>query len=244
MKGSHRLVTLDGVNILGRAAYYQRILNTEPANLLGLWRINDATGSAVAVDSSPNGYNGTHNGVTLGALAGPDGAYAGDYDGLNDYTDIYSAGLSAAIDMDEFTFMQWLKVSSAGVWTDGAQRMSHFNFTDGTNFIQMTKLTTNNDFRFRYANAGTAYDVVVGGLTTTEWFHVAITVSATANVTEGYINGVSQGTSTAPAWAAAQPMEINIGSGSGGAFWDGGIALAPMWSKALSAAQIADLAVI
>jgi len=74
--------------------YLDKALSVEPANLIGLWLQNEASG-AVSVDSSGHAHHGAYTGVTLGQPGVPGMGYTCPfYDGLNDYNNIYSAGLA------------------------------------------------------------------------------------------------------------------------------------------------------
>ena len=45
---------------------------------------------------------------------------SGSFDGDSDMVNIYSSNLASDLDGDEGSFSAWLKVSGAGIWTDGS----------------------------------------------------------------------------------------------------------------------------
>lgn len=73
--------------------YARRILVTRPQNLIGYWPMWEGNG-VVSFDNSPNGYDGAYTGVTLAQPGIGDGRYSAFFDGVNDFNNIYSAGLA------------------------------------------------------------------------------------------------------------------------------------------------------
>lgn len=178
--------------------YDARVLATSP---LRYNKLNETSGTTI-VDSSTNAYTGTYTGVDL---ANTDSPFLPEkapfWDGTNDYGNLYSAAFGTAMNLDEFTVMVWIKVSGAGVWTDGVAR----NFFDierlvFNNEVQIQKLTTNNTVRFRRDGAGVTKLVDVAGFSETTWFCLAISASVagggllTAGDLRAYKNGVQVGT--------------------------------------------------
>lgn len=225
--------------------YFERVLNVAPLSLIGLWRLAESSGSDAA-DSGANGYDGTYVGATLAGLTGPDGENAPVFDGVNDYVELYSAGLAGAIDTTKGSALVWVKAADSSVWTDGQyRRVFHISSGSALNQIDFEKYNVNNSFRVYFdGNAsGTVVDYVEYTTSRTDWFCAACTWDLTADEFKVYIDGVQVGTTQTGlgAWGAAI-SDINIGSRWDGAHnWKGGIALAALWDETLSDSQIAAL---
>ena len=185
-------------------------------NTVGLWPMNEGFGS-VAGDLSTNGndgtisngswqtypdcrclvnsaQNGTYNGVTLASdRSGPFGTPAPFFDGVNDWADIYSASMAAAFDGNEGSISVWCKVYNSGVWTDGLDGVV-FQLTNGAgDFILATKSSLNNSFYLNRRIGGVTDSKTISGMTRTDWFHVAITWSVTADEAIFYYDGAQYG---------------------------------------------------
>jgi len=79
-----------GRPIGGGSTYIDKVLSIQPANLIGYWPMNDASG-AVALDYSGQGNNGAYTGVSLANAPGPDGGNSCPlFDGTSDFNNIYS----------------------------------------------------------------------------------------------------------------------------------------------------------
>ena len=98
-----------------------------------------------------------------------DGSTAPQFDGTNDYNDVFSATLQGAFNGEEGTISVWAKVSGSGVWTDGARR-EVFRILDTTDYqelIWIEKNSTNNQLWYRYIAAGTIENVYVSSVSDT-----------------------------------------------------------------------------
>jgi hypothetical protein len=229
-----------------RRSYAQKVLALAPASLvayLPLW----APSGSVAADQSGHGYNGAHTAVTLGQPGIGDGRTAAFYDGSTSFTNWYSAGLAGAFTGPAGTLSAWAKVSAAGVWTDGVLRFVAILGADANNYVRLLKNTTSNSFVASYT-AGATLKQVAFTASPTVFFHVAITWDKAADQVKIYYNGVQQGaTATAlGVWAgslAATTSVIGAASTAPLTVWNGSIAHVVLWSTALSAAQITQLAV-
>lgn len=187
-----------------RRTYSQKILSTF-SNVYALYPLNETGGTTTALEIV-NGYNGTLNGPTLGAIAGP-GASMGNaafYDGLVDYCQLPAASLDGPFDPGAGTLMIWAKVFNAGVWTDAAQRVLVNFGASGSNRILIYKSTANNDLQWLFNAGGTAV-TRTAVLSSVNWFCVGITWNKTANRIRAYLNGLQQGADLAYAgtWSGA-----------------------------------------
>jgi hypothetical protein len=227
--------------------YYQRVLASDP---IAYWLL-DEKGGTVAYDAvtmrAVGAQNGVHTAVTLGQPGIGDGRTSPLYDGVNGYTDVVSAALAAAFDGSEGTAMCWARVANAGVWTDGASRTALTVFVDADNLLLLQRNGVNNQL-FWYYEANTVIDsVVLGGLTTTDWMHLALTWSASADEVRAYYNGAQTGATQVGlgAWAGV-PSRTIAGASTVApvAPWSGYLDHVALWDRPLTPAEIADLAVV
>lgn len=230
---------LSGVEI----PYQDKVLSYGP---IAYWILNDDVGSAVALDYSGNGLNGNAISVTYGVTGIGDGNTAAQFAGgsPSDRINVYSAGLNALFDRDEFTIQMWLNPSN---WNTATGEWPLVLLTDGSNFIGIYKINVAYNLRIRrVGNATSAQQTTAvpsGG-----WFHVAMTASVTTNELKMYLNG-SQVLPTANGvvgWVGnLNANECALGAGNGAGTYQpyvGTMAHIALWSSALSDDVIADLA--
>jgi hypothetical protein len=228
------------------STYIDKVKGIESSNLIGYWPMNENTGS-VAYDFSIQVNNGAYTGVDLAYTAGPDGQGCPYFDGTNDYNNIYSAGLSSDFDGDEGTIALWIKVSAAGVWTDGTVRTMMRLRADAENYVEIYKSNTNNALNMVYEAGNTMSTRSITSISDTGWFCLTMTWSASADEVNYYKDGTSVATkrtglgtwagSLTSGFIGAQdsvPLEV----------WDGYLAHGAVWTTPLTAAQIASLAAI
>lgn len=235
-------------------AYAGRILATETANLIGYWPLWEASGTA-AVNYSSLGVaaNGAYTGVTLGQPGIGDGNTCPLFDGANDYMDGYSASFAGVFNGQVGSLALWGWVSDVGVWTDGTNRYLLYWGADGFNRIQVYHPgSADNRLDWGYRAGGTATNLNLSPINTTDWFHIALTWDLNAGATgeaKAFYNG-----------SQADTTKTNLGTWVGslgntitlcGAYnktpqsvWSGYVAHLAMWNKALTPAQILALAVV
>lgn len=229
---------------VGADLYWERVRDAEPGHLVGLWRMNESTGTTV-IDSSGNGFDGAYAGVTLAGTTGPDGEAAALLDGVNDYASLHGAGLIAALGtFTDFTLMMWLRVPDGSYWTDGDARYIALLWGgDANNYMAFYKTTNDNELRFFYlADGGVFFDVTIP-VDLTGWFCVAVKLGADGLGLKAFLNGVQVdeyfGISSWGGW----PLSVfNVGAGLAGPYWAGGMALVTLWDTALNSTILADLA--
>lgn len=229
----------------GNRRYSDKVLSIQRANLLAYWKLAETSGTTI-VDSSGNGRTGTYTGVDLGQTGIGDGGTAPLWDGVNDYGNVYSAGLAGAFNGSEGTLLLWFRVSAAGVWTDATTRRLITLEINSSNRVTVGRSTTNNQLAFDYRAGGTI-ESVNASLSPTGWTCVALTWSKTTEEMKAYLNGVQSGsTQTAlGVWVGTLPSAY-LGSSSAvpQTPWSGYLAHTALWSTALSAAEIARLATL
>jgi hypothetical protein len=226
--------------------YWKRALTVDAVRPIGYWPFWEPSG-IVAADISGNARNGSHTGVTLGQTGISDGRTSPLFDGANDYTNVYTAGLAGAFNGAEGSIDLWGK-GAPGVWMDATNRHLCCIRVNANNAVQIYRGTTNNELNWYYAAGGTvktAATTVLAG--TLNWFHLALTWSKSADSAIFYVNGAQIGATLTGlgVWAGAlgstqctfgalliPPTQV----------WSGYLAHAAIWSKALTAPQIARLA--
>lgn len=177
---------------IGRLSYSQRLKNLFGSSIVGYWRGNEEAGT-VAVDYSGNGYNGVYTGVTLGQEGIGDGLTCPLYDGANDFTNIYSAGFAGAFNVNAGTHAIWLRMFNAAAWTDGTARAFFDIRADDTNRGTLLRSTVNNRLDFEYQAGGTLSQVVLSGMSSLDWMHIAFTWDTVADQFKAYFNGIQTG---------------------------------------------------
>ena len=228
--------------------YDQLVLSTQSANLLAFWPLEETSGTTVN-DTSGNAYNGSYSGPTVNATTFLDGNPAPSFDGINDYANVYSAGFASAFNKNEGTVSIWVKMSGAGVWTDGTNRgITHFG-ADTSNRVRMFRTTTNNQLQFTYTGAGTVKTVSDTSLAgVTSWFLLTETWSKSADQLKAYINGSQVGTTQTglTTWTGALSNTLTVlgANNTSANFFSGYLAKAAVWKTPLSAAEISALATV
>lgn len=230
----------------GASSYADKVKTIFGSSLIDYRRLNEGSGTS-AFDSSPKAHAaGTISGATWTPGAGFDGGPALLFDGVNDYTDIYSAGLNTDFNGQELTIVHWYKVSSAGVLTDASARRLFTFSVDGSNFIQFRRTSTDNQFLLTYVAGGTTKSPTFL-LASSAWVCFAVTISKSNDALILYVNGVTSGTTTGlGTWTGSllsSQCVWGAGNNSGGNAWSGYLRDGAIGNVALTAAQIAQLAV-
>jgi len=230
------------VPLLFSRSYIKRILRTRP---IALWPLSEPSGT-VAIERV-HGWHGTHVGVTLGQPGIGDGNTCPLYDGVNDYTNVYSAELAGAFNGSEGSLMAWAKVANAGVWTDGTTKYAATVYRDSNNRVFIAKSSSANNCLVvaYYAGAGTANIArYVYGVTSTDWLHLCLTWSAGANEAIAYVDAQPKVPVTDfGAWVGA-PTAVLIGAASitPTSPWSGTLGPVALWDRALTPGEVAALA--
>lgn len=218
--------------------YVKRVLDTGP---IACWPLNEAVGS-VAHDVSGHARHGAYTGPTLGQPGIGNGGTCPLFDGINDRINIYSASLAAAFNGAQGTLATWARASGTGMWTDGAERRAISLSADSSNYITLEKYTSNNLLLFLYRAGGTSEQVAISPISTLDWISLILTWNKTADQVIAYHNGVQSGATQTNlgTWAGAlSSTQCCIGAQSTAASqpWDGRLALAPLWDRALTPAE-------
>lgn len=247
-KRKRRLIIPDFIVWSGGLSYAQKVLTIAPANLIGYWRLNETSGTN-ADDSSSQNNDGTYTGVDLANAAGPDGVKVPYFDGTNDYCNIYSAAFNSDFNGQSGTMAIWCKVNAAAVWTDAAFRKSFFVGVDvSTNYVNIDKRATNNEMIFEYKAGGVLKSVSLT-ISSTAWFHLAVTWNLSGDQMIAYLNGTQTGSTQTGlgTWAGSlDALFCNIGARATTPVqvWHGWLAHAALWNTPLTPAQILSLATV
>lgn len=220
------------------ANYQARLQLLRP---VAYWPLDEASG-ATAYDRSGNGYNGTHNNVTLGVAGIGDGRTAARYGGVNSLTDLYSAGLVGAFDGNLGSAAMWMRLD-APTWLDGQTRMGLRVYVSSTNRIQIYRLSSHYSLSCTHVGSGIqkSRSIVTAS---TQWIHVGMTWNTTSGEMQAYLNGLAYGASITElgTWVGAPATKYTIlGSAATDTLvylWLGNLAHVALWNRPLSAAEM------
>ena len=202
--------------------YFRKVLqpNTtipyDPSSLIGFWPQDEQSGG-VSYDRSGEGNVGAYTGVTLEEPGVPGiGMTCPLFDGVNDYNNIFSAGLAADFSGVAGTMLLPVKMYSATEWTDGNWHYFIHIYDDAQNYLRIVKHTTNNQLAWYY-EAGNVQEIEFkGGVVTLDWIWLGMTWDFNAGV-DGeviyYYNGAQQGlTDTGLGVFVGPPLIMIIGA--------------------------------
>lgn len=204
----------------GKRAYYKKIVRTFGSALIGYWPLWESGGS-VAADKSGNARHGAYTGVDFGYPGFGDGKRSPYFDGVNDYVDLYSAGLAGAFNGAEGTAFIWARLFNSGVWTDGLSHYLLYLSADAANLVAIIKSLTNNRLLFRYFSGAVQKYVQVDSNTFTTFTPLAITWSKSGDAMKAYLNGAQTG-------ATQTGLDVWAGSLSNATTLLGAISKAPV----------------
>lgn len=227
--------------------YAETLLGIEPANLIAYWPLSDSAGPTV-LDESGNGRNGAAANVTFGVDGIGDGLTAASF-GPNSTINIYSASFASAFNGQSGSASLWFKVSAASIWTDSTVRKFLHIFADSSNRMILQRTNINNQVNVTYIAGGVNDTITFVTVASTDWIHIAATWNKAAEELKLYVHGVQQGaTATSLGTFAGAPNTTNQRISGTNATpvepWSGSMAHVAIWSKPLTASQIATLATI
>jgi len=224
--------------------YASKVLSYGP---IAYWPLWEATGATAQCLVNP-AQNGTAVGVTwANDITGSFGTPAPFFDGANDYVNIYSAALSAALDGLAGTLMIWAKVANVGVWTDAVTRnlFRVVDTDDWNELIYIDKRDVVNTMRWSYTANAVTDAVSTGGWTSVAWVCFMLTWDSVADQLKAYADGTQQGVTqnTLGVWAGAIDTAV-IGASTivPNAPYHGWLAHCAVWDRALGAGAITALA--
>lgn len=192
------IIALFCVTPIKAAVYADKVLELSP---IAYWQLNEVSGTTIE-DSSGNGYDGTYYGVTLNQIdgAGSTMGRAGLWDGLNDWADVFSAGLASVYNSDKYTVILWFKAYDSAVWSGTAYKfiVSLRTETGGSTVsAQLLKNNAENQLLLTYANGNT---FPTSAFSSTDWTFAAIVRDTSSNNEKWYLNNTEINSQAASAW--------------------------------------------
>ena len=236
------------LNPLMGGTYLEKVVGLANPNLIGYWSMNELSGSVADNAEGTAARDGAYTGVSLNNSTFKDSTPVGLWDGANDYCDVHSASLGAAVNGAEGSMMIWMQVSGSGVWTDSASRYLVYIEDDNDNYFAIEKSATNNTVVFRRRGGATNSNPSVGSQSFTDFGCAIITWSQAADEVKGYLKGVQVGSTVTGlgTWAGDGTLTstqtvIGAINTTPSSVFDGNLAHCAIWTTALTAAQILDL---
>lgn len=222
-------------------AYEKKLMATQTANLLRYWPLSDAAGTVVTELVAGNGGE-AYIGVTLGQTGIGDGSVCPLFDGLNDYVNILTAGLTAGYNHDEGTLFAWVQLEDAE-WTDGTKRnIAIVSQASPGRSAVLQKSNASDVVEAAHYSEATCYCHTHDQTGVNDFFTVALTWSVTGDIVDYFINGVSKEHKHGQTAGNIVLDAAFIGSQTGAAnYWKGKIAHVAIWTKALTAAELVTL---
>lgn len=205
--------------------------------------LSELSGS-VAYDATINARNGTYSNVTLLAAPLIGKSSSARFNGTSSFCNFHSAAFEAAWNGAEFTIEGWAQVASSGVWTDAASRcLIRIRRSASSDRVDIVKSTVNNQLDFIYIAGGTTKSYTHASFSPILPFHIAITVSASADQVKVYVNGiqVSSTLTGLGVWGGTlDSTQCCLGSVStaGNTVWSGTQGHWAIWNRALTASEI------
>jgi hypothetical protein len=217
-------------------------VNPTDSNLVGWWKLDEASGT-IAADSSVRNNDGNVSnplwiaGHVDGALRF-DGAAAG-------YVDLPIDSLISSL--TNSTFATWVDFNSA--YTGGWERIFDFG-TDTMVYMFLSPRTgTTGPLRFAITigSSGGEQGVNAPATLADGWHHVAVTIDADSNTISLYLDGERVGQNTA---ATLDPNDLGVTTNNwlgrsqwaGDAYFDGSLDDFRIYNRALSQGEVAWLA--
>ncbi len=237
-------------------SYIQKMERTQSSSFVGLWPLDEESGT-VALDISPNGYNGTSSGllrsnIQRGFLA-PDGGKCAQFDGSASYINLYAAQPAQPTAIGSISLLAAVPQPNLA----GTTKMQIIRLgVDGDNNLEIVFDTTAYRFAGSYEGGGTTDSVnsslvynVDGGPQFPEWHHFGLTWTKAGDAMKFYINGLQQGTTQTglDTWTgnmASTLMVLGSSSTTAADVLTGYIARLGIWNVVLTADEMADAAVI
>lgn len=248
MRTAVKLLTVFGGQSAPMSA---RILGTQAASLIGYWKLNEPSGTT-ADDVSTTNADGTYSGTfTLGQTGIGDGLTSTLFDGTSGRVSLATplTSIDTAIgDKSKGTLFAWVKVASAGVWSDATIRGIVHLGADASNRFFINKNNTTNELAFSH-RAGATVKTVTTTLSTTAFFSVALTWDKVADEVKAYVNGAQVGTTQTALGVFAGTLAsgfsaIGDSSSAGSQPFSGNLAHVAAWKVALTATELLSIGVL
>jgi hypothetical protein len=195
--------------------------------LVGWWKLIAGAGTT-AVDSSGNANTGTTQNAPPW-VAGHIGSFAISLNGTTQYI---AAGATNIPKINASqTLSAWVNVAGAGVQDIVVPELNG----SGANQLRIS----GGDLQVSQWGGGTT--ITGGAVSSNVWHMVTWTYNSVGPVSTLYIDGVQSGATSATATQNFTPTAVDIGTYVGGEFFDGFIDDVRIYSRALSASDVAQL---
>ena len=218
------------------SSYTEIVLETDP---IAHWTLGERFG-ATAYDTTQNRFNGAITGATLGQPGIGDGLTSMYFDGATDIIDVFSPGLAAAWNGNEYSWMIWVKVEDVPTWqADYTRFLQAFA---GGDFAQL-QIAAADGFVLSTRKVTVAVSKTADASSTLDWIFLVATISRTANEHWLYFDAVQQGAAAAVTNAWANPVTtFTIGAQAGPSnVMKGWLAHPALWTRALTPAEVQRL---
>jgi hypothetical protein len=241
--GGAKTLYVQAIDRAGRTATktYQFYV-APPSPAVARWKLDEWPGSTTLLDDTGHGHDATPaGGVTLGApgriVPGFDGATRTSvaFDGTSGYL---TASADAMPDTSKsYSVAAWVRLGDLSVnrtaLSQGGTNTSAFflEYHQDTAAWQFTTSSADSSTA-TYASAKSTSPPRLG-----TWTHLVGVYDSAAKTLTLYVNGVAEGTASGvTSWDAGQPLRI-----SGYSPWLGSIAEVQVWSRVISATEVANL---
>jgi hypothetical protein len=227
-----------GLSVMGGGGvltYDQRVLALGPIAYWPFSEVAGTTGAASVLDISGNNHHATPANVTFGAAGIGDGETSATFNGSNSAINAFSAGLAGAFDGAEGSLLMWLRFAAWGPLVYG---LFLSDFT-------LQVLSAGTDLYLFIKTGGVEKTHVIGGMSTTEFFSIAMTWSESNDRKNSYLSGAVVAPELTGLGVWSTPLtQFTIGASdnTGAGALNGGIAKVALFDKELSAAQVAAIA--
>jgi hypothetical protein len=218
------------------------------SNLVGHWKLNEATGSTTATDSSGNGLTGTLTGMdantdwVVGHLQG-----GLDFTGASEY--VTMGNVLAYERTQPFTLAMWYKMhgtSPTTIMTLVAKSESSGSFKGYS--LQIRGTDSGDPFWFGIIGTGLVRaQIKFARPNDTEWHHVIVTYDGSSTVAgqKGYVDGVLQTPTTEAdtlnaTIVSSSPFTLSSRNGAI-EYFDGVLDDVRMYSRAFTASDVIAL---
>ena len=178
-----------------------------------------------------SGYNNHAemvNAPTFSAESGAGGTRSFDFDGTGDYMQLDKSGTGDYT--GALTVSAWFKADSSAT----GRLVAKDQASGGNPRWLFYKSGATLHFYFN-DNANTVPDLTTT-LTYGDWYHVAVTI--TSGSQKLYLNGAEEGSDTETTSNFTTDTNLWIGRYASASYWDGKIAIAHLYNRALTAAEI------
>lgn len=226
--------------------YLAKVQQTETANLVDFWSLNDQAGTA-ATDLIAAARSGTYvHSPTLAHDVFADGVNLTPLfaSGSSQFVSLPFAAVDAVLNRSEGTFLVWVKIALTD-WNAATPLMFFELYTDVNNYIQVFKNGANNLTWF-YNHGGVSSSVAKSSVSNVNWLPIALTWSVSNNRIRAYYAGVQEGSDQALSGAFSGALTfaaLAAQAHSSQFFVNGNEAMCALWTKELSAGEVSSISI-